>query len=162
MDDGHYWQTRHTRRRQVQIKSSSRKKQILLSESSGTRMTRSIASNSTDKSNTLKSCSTLNQNSILNGNFDKRLILSDEYTHLPAPPLSRHSECQMHKWAKKRTRKQVAYCADCNVCLCMQCYKAFHTVVDLRRLKNDILNDRDICFIATTTMQSPLSEMTPI
>lgn len=39
-----------------------------------------------------------------NGNFEKRLILLHEYTHLPVPSVSKHSKCQVHKWADKRTR----------------------------------------------------------
>ena len=110
----------------------------------------------------LQLCKALNQNSLENGSLDQRLFLSDEFTHLPTPAVSKHSECQLHKWADKRTRKQIAYCSDCNVCLCIQCYKAFHTVLDLRRVKNDLQNDRSICNVAVTSKmhESPLSEMT--
>ena len=100
--------------------------------------------------------------SIVNGSFDERLVLSDEFTHLPALATSKYSECQLHKWAEKRTRKQIAYCADCNVCLCIKCYKTFHTVLDLHRVKNDIQNDREYCVVASKSEESPLSEMTSI
>ena len=133
-------------------------------EPSSTRQTRSVTSSGTTTSTT-RICSTLNLTALSNGNFDNRLILSDDCTHLPAPASSKYSECQLHKWAEKRTRKQIAYCADCNVCLCIQCYKAFHTVLDLRRVRNDLENDKDICGIVTTTTtrseESLMSEMTP-
>ena len=90
------------------------------------------------------SCKNLNQSSLDNGSFDSRLFLNDEMTHLPVMPSSSHSDCQVHKWAGKRTRKQVAYCPDCNVCLCIRCYKLFHTVLDLRSVKADIQNDIEV------------------
>ena len=161
LDEEKYWPERYSRRpRTSSASSQSRKKQNVSTTSSG-RVTRSIASSSI-ASSTAKYCKTLNQSALVNGSFDKRLVLSDEFTHLPAPALSKYSECQLHKWSDKRTRKQIAYCADCNVCLCIQCYKAFHTVVDLRRVENDIQNDQQICEIATTEEPSPLSELTAV
>ena len=161
LDEEKYWPKRYSRRpRTSSASSQSRKKQTVSTTSSG-RVTRSIASSSI-ASSTAKYCKTLNQSALVNGSFDKRLVLSDEFTHLPAPALSKYSECQLHKWSDKRTRKQIAYCADYNVCLCIQCYKAFHTVVDLRRVKNDIQDDQQIFVIATTEEPSPLSELTAV
>ena len=159
LDDEKFWPLRHKRRtRTKSVSSNSNKKKASVS-----RVTRSsVTSSNTTISSISKNCNMLNQNSITNGSFDKRLVLSDEYTHLPAPATSKHSECQLHKWSNKRTRKQIAYCADCNVCLCIQCYKAFHTVMDLRRVKNDIVNDKQICIIASKIEPSPLSDLTSI
>ena len=160
LDEERFWPGRYSRRPKINTECKSRKTHVSATASSA-RVTRSVAS-STNTSVTLKSCKALNQNSLENGTFDQRLILSDEFTHLPTPAVSKHSECQLHKWADKRTRKQIAYCSDCNVCLCIQCYKAFHTVLDLRRVKNDLQNDKSICNVAVTskTHESPLSEMT--
>jgi len=168
LDEAKYWPTRYSRRPRSNTTTknntvSSKLAKTLQSSVSSARVTRSIASSTLSSStSTSITCKTLNKNSIANGSFDKRLVLSDEYTHLPAPAMSKHSECQLHKWADKRTRKQIAYCADCNVCLCIKCYKIFHTVLDLQRVKNDIENDRDYCIIASKSQESPLSEMTPI
>ena len=65
-------------------------------------------------------------------------------THLPTPVHSKHSECQLHKWANKRTRKQVMTCSYCDITLCVQCYKSFHTVLNLNCIKADIENDQEI------------------
>ena len=153
-----YWPTRYSRRPRINKSDSSSNKKRQVSTSHMTRSSSSTISVSV----TSKSCKTFNQNSLTNGSFDKRLILSDEYTHLPVPAKSKHSECQLHKWSNKRTRKQIAFCADCTVCLCIQCYKAFHTVHDLRRVKSDIQNDKDICIIVNEEKKSPLSEMTSV
>lgn len=154
-----FWPRRYSRR----PKSTDSKKSKIAAPASASsaRVTRSVTSTST-VSATPKTCRTLNKTTLSNGNFDTRLILSDDCTHLPAPALSKYSECQLHKWADKRTRKQIAYCSDCNVCLCIQCYKAFHTVLDLRRVKNDLENDKDICMVVQTSRseESLLSEMT--
>ena len=163
LDEEQYWPRRYSRRPKSNNKPDSKSKKVHVSSSaSSARVTRSVASSTLSTTGTVKVCRVLNQNSLNNGNFDKRLILSNEYTHLPAPALSKHSECQLHKWSDKRTRKQVAYCADCQVSLCIQCYKVFHTVVDLRRVKNDIQNEREVCIIASKAEESPLSEMTSV
>ena len=163
LDEEQYWPRRYSRRPKSNNKPDSKSKKVHVSSSaSSARMTRSVASSTLSTTGTVKVCRVLNQNSLTNGNFDKRLILSNEYTHLPAPALSKHSKCQLHKWSDKRTRKQVAYCADCQVSLCIQCYKAFHTVLDLRRVKNDIQNEREVCIIASKAEESPLSEMTSV
>jgi len=160
LDEETFWPSRYARRKRSNSTTSENKKNRI---SSSLRLTRASAMTSTTSSSTLnKSCKTLNQSSLEGGSFDKRLILSDEFTRLPAPTVPKHSECQLHKWSNKRTRKQIAYCADCNACLCIQCYKAFHTVVDIRRVNHDIQNDKDICIIVTKTEPSPLSEMTSV
>ena len=38
----------------------------------------------------------LNQNNLDNCSFDQRLTFSVNCTHFPAPPRSKHSECQLH------------------------------------------------------------------
>ena len=161
LDEERFWPGRYSRRPKINIKSDCKKRKMHVSTlASSARVTRSVASSTVTSGTSNKMCRTLNQGSLSNGSFDKRLVLSDEYTHLPAPAVSKYSECQLHKWADKRTRKQIAYCSDCNVCLCIHCYKAFHTVLDLRRVKNDLENDRDICIIASKAEESPLSAMT--
>ena len=146
LDEEKYWPMKHSRRPRIKsLSSNSRKKHASISSSPSARVTRSsVASSNTAISSTPKSCNTLHQTSLINGSFDKMLILNDEYTHLPIPATSKHSEYQLYKWSNKRTRKQIAYCADCNVCLCIQCCEAFHTVMDLRRIQNDIQNDKEI------------------
>ena len=167
LDEDQFWSTRYSRRPRSTPgtrRNTSSTKSLKSSSFSSARVTRSVATSSTiSTSSAGKSCKTLNQSALSNGSFDKRLIISDEYTHLPAPATSKYSECQLHKWSEKRTRKQIAYCADCNICLCIKCYKTFHTVLDLQRVKNDIQNDCEYCVIASKAeKESPLSEMTPI
>ena len=61
---------------------------------------------------------------------------------------------QIHKWANKRTRKQVMLCSDCNVTLCVTCYKPFHTILNLKTIKADLENDCEIC-IDKNSLPSP-------
>ena len=88
------------------------------------------------------SCKTLNQTNLYNGSFNKKLAILVKCTHLPPIPCSRHSECQLHQLANKRTRKQVMTCNDCNATLCISCYKPFHSAYDLNMIKADIEDDR--------------------
>ena len=124
------------------------------------RVIQSIASTTVGTSeNTVKPCKILNKNILVNGSFDKMLIISDKFTHLLALTRSKYSKCQRHEWVQKRTRKQIAYCADCNVCICSKCYKTFHTVLGLQRVKKGIQNDCEYCIMASKSEESPLSEM---
>ena len=147
LDSDVHWPTRYSKRPRTHKKKPSEaiinsrsSKSVSSLSSCQTRSTRT-KDNSAPKR---KSCRSLNQAALDKGCFDSRLILNDEKTHLPVVPSSGHSDCQIHKWAGKRTRKQVAYCPDCNVCLCIRCYKIFHTVLDLRRVKADIENDKEV------------------
>ena len=112
LDSDRHWPTRYSKRPRTHKKQPS--EAIIESQSSRsvsslsscqTRSTRT-KSNSTPKR---KACTSINQAALDKGSFDSRLILNDEKTHLPIVPSSGHSDCQIHKWAGKRTRKQVAY-----------------------------------------------------
>ena len=47
--------------------------------------------------------------------------------------------CQLHKWAAGlQKRNNVAFCADCNVILCLQCWESFHTVYDIVSEKTNL------------------------
>ena len=147
LDSDVHWLTRYSKRPRTHKKKTSEaiinsqsSKSVSSLSSCQTRSTK-IKDNLASKR---KSCRSLNQAALDKGCFDSRLILNDEKTHLPVVPSSGHSDCQIHKWAGKRTRKQVAYCPDCNVCLYIRCYKIFHTVLDLRRVKADIENDKEV------------------
>ena len=109
-----------------------------------TRMTRSSYASSLvpkhpaeDKRN----CTTLTLPNLSSGLFSNRLIVNEMCTHFPLPVRSKHSECQLHKMFNKRTRKQVMLCPDCNVTLCVLCYKPFHSVDDLNKIKVEVQND---------------------
>ena len=88
LDEEPFWPSRYARRKRNNSTTSENKKKRI---SSSLRLTRASAMNSTTSSSTLnKSCKTLNQSRLEGRSFDKRLIPSDEFTHLPAPTLSNH------------------------------------------------------------------------
>ena len=152
MDPDLFWPTRYLRksRRDMKLISKSSeesdKKRSRLNSgsiSSLSRMTRSSYTPLSFPDGPKQSCKTLNQTNLDNGSFGHRLTFSVNCTHLPAPPRSKHSECQLHRLANKRTRKQVMTCNDCNVTLCVNCYKPFHTAHDINMIKADIENDQE-------------------
>ena len=80
---------------------------------------------------------------------DRRLTFSTTTCHLPAHHRNKYSECQLHKLCLKdskaeeivryaRHKKGLLKCPDCQVILCLDCYTQFHTVVNLRTLKNRV------------------------
>lgn len=54
--------------------------------------------------------------------------------HLPEPANPR-ARCALHKWAGVETQKQVSYCMNCSVHLCVFCYRMFHTIPNLHTMK---------------------------
>ena len=141
MDSENYWKGRYPKRSRLASVSLSGKSKDHQggSISSLSRQTRSIVMPAPKKS-----CRQLNRTALDNGRFDSRLLHNGDCTHLPTPVHLKHSQCQLHKWANKRTRKQVMSCSDCDIPLCVQCYKPFHTVVNLNCIKADIENDQEI------------------
>ena len=109
-----YWLTRYSRKPKFKpetaTKSSSASratKRTTTSLMSAAPIIRSIIASLIGSSeSTIKSCRIWNQTSLANGSFDKRLILSDEFTNLSAPTMSKYSERQLHKWTEKS--KQIA------------------------------------------------------
>jgi len=70
-----------------------------------------------------------------------------EFTHLPVQATRKNSEYQLHRWAfsdvdwnRYKAKKQVWYCSECKIKLCMQCLKSFHNMYDLKALKNELKN----------------------
>jgi len=59
--------------------------------------------------------------------------------HWPNDQLTKESNCQLHKWLNIRTRRKISYCAGCNVQLCIQCFKFFHSVRDLVGAKRQLI-----------------------
>ena len=149
MDSDMYWAVRYSRKSKSDMKLISQSPDLKRTRvssgpiSSLSRMTRSSYTPLSFQDGQKQSCKTLNQNKLDKGSFDQRLTFSVNCTHLPAPPCSKHSECQLHWLANKQTQKQVMTCNDCNVTLCINCYKPFHTAHDINIIKADIENDQE-------------------
>ena len=123
---------------------SSEKSTNQLSTSSISSLSRQTRSTAVSTATPKKSSRQLSQATLDNGRFDSTLLHSGDCTHLPTSIRSKHSEWQLHKWASNITRKQVMTCSDCEITLYVQCYKPFHTVLNLNCIKADIQNDQDI------------------
>ena len=62
--------------------------------------------------------------------------LNRNVAHWPSTPPQHNKTtlayCQLHKWAcGLQMKKNIAYCEECNVTLCIDCYAVFHTTYDL-------------------------------
>ena len=66
------------------------------------------------------------------------------YQHLPhfpvTPNTKRPPKCALHRWATggEAYRAQVFGCDQCEVCLCLDCFKVFHTKTDIVGIKGDL------------------------
>jgi hypothetical protein len=66
------------------------------------------------------------------------------YQHLPhfpvTPNTKRPPKCALHRWATggEAYRAQVFGCDQCEVCLCLDCFKVFHSEVDIVGIKGDL------------------------
>ena len=105
MDSETYWPQRYRQRRSTMVSSpsavSQKSRNSSGSISSLSRLTRSTAASIRQLSQ--RNCSALTQAALDSGKFGTRLIHREDCTHLPTPVNSKHSECQLHKWARKQT-----------------------------------------------------------
>lgn len=79
-----------------------------------------------------------------NGSLKHRLY--SNLDHLPEESSSQRPRCALHRWSgggvdlAADVRANVVYCATCNINLCVKCYQTFHTISDIKRCKQSILN----------------------
>ena len=74
-----------------------------------------------------------------NGNLRNRL--NSALDHLPEPTtISSNPRCALHRWVGIEKKAQIMKCTTCNVNLCLDCYKKFHSVVDLVSIKQSLKN----------------------
>lgn len=88
---------------------------------------------------TKKHCKHVNDDS-LDPTSSLCIRLDSTLDHLPDPANGR-ARCSLHRWLGIETQKQVSYCTVCNVHLCVRCYRIFHTVPDMSKIKDELLKD---------------------
>ena len=84
-------------------------------------------------------CTTLTTNTILDmdGPLGYKRVDKLNYTHLPQQKLTKYASCQLCRFLGEpddklqKVKSNIAYCSDCNVHLCMNCYKPFHCQADI-------------------------------
>ena len=60
-------------------------------------------------------------------------------SHLPTKCRSAKDYCQLHYWCTTNPITfSCAFCYNCNVVLCMDCYETFHSVWDLHEKKAEL------------------------
>lgn len=85
-------------------------------------------------------CTRLDDPALQSGRFNCRL--DHTLDHFPVERKSKNAECALHKWAAKvRTESQVMLCRTCNLHLCLQCYRLFHTENNLLASKQAYANE---------------------
>ena len=81
-------------------------------------------------------CTTFTANTILDTNgplpLGYKRMNKLNYMHLLHQKLTKYASCQLCRFIGKpedklqKVKSNIAYCSDCNVHLCMNCYKPFH------------------------------------
>ena len=78
--------------------------------------------------------------------------------HMPVPSDSKEAQCAMHQWAtKEKKQSQILKCATCQIHLCSECYKLFHTVEEVAQLHhtyNTLSNARSVTVASASNMTS--------
>ena len=100
-------------------------------------------------SSTSRRAITINNKTVRDPEFkSRRLVFTREYHHLPSSPKKFPSVSYTSGSSKEQrltlgVKKQICYCKTCNVNLCLTCYKIFHTVYDLDRIRDRITASND-------------------
>ena len=84
-------------------------------------------------------CTTLTPHTITNmdGPLGYKRLDKLNYTHLPQQKLTKGATCQLCRFLGReedklqQVKSNIGYCSDCNVHLCMNCYKPFHCQADI-------------------------------
>ena len=78
--------------------------------------------------------------------------------HMPVPSDSKEAQCALHQWAtKEKKQSQILKCATCQIHLCGEGYKLFHTleeVAQLHQAYNTLSNVRSVTVASASNMTS--------
>jgi len=118
-----------------QRRSSSSVRSLAMCDAMSASTARAVTATRAKKAKTASAYVTAVQvkdrSSVLHG---KRL--NPVLSHLPSPVVRAGDACTLCRWATgNKYRAQISHCDDCNVTLCVWCYKTFHTVEDLEAQK---------------------------
>ena len=67
--------------------------------------------------------------------------LNTTMSHLPSRKRGIRPQCALHSWTGSRNQSDILYCRTCNINLCVDCYKIFHTRSDLVGTKEQLANE---------------------
>jgi len=80
-----------------------------------------------------KKCNTITDNTMNPYTGKLRCRLDPGLCHLPEQAKSEHVQCAMHQWLDRvKKRSQIMYCRVCDIHLCLDCYKPFHQVPNIK------------------------------
>ena len=80
-----------------------------------------------------KKCSTITNNTMNPYTGKLRCRLDLGLCHLPEQVKLQHVQCVMHRWLHKvKKRSQMMYYRVCHINLCLECYKPFHQVPNIK------------------------------
>ena len=125
IDPENYWPKQTTRSAKTSISSSS------------TSTTRSIITRLSSVPPPPKKMATFSNRSLDPYIGALRCRLDRNLDHLPVENDKPHANCQLHFYLSKvKRRSKMMKCNTCNARLCIDCYKKFHTVPDLKTQKD--------------------------
>ena len=90
----------------------------------------------------------INENTLDPHSGNLKLRLDDE-SHYPVLSDAKRPCCGLCRWVEKlrdiRVRgANVVSCDKCWVSLCISCFKPFHTIADIKKLKEKVLENKEI------------------
>ena len=85
-------------------------------------------------------CSRVNDRSLDETAGSLKIRLNHQEQHWPSTPIVDDARCQLHAWATggNKYRMRICYCSTCNVNLCVDCYRLFHTQANLKGMKESL------------------------
>jgi len=94
----------------------------------------------------------INDKSLDPKNGDLKIRLDADF-HYPVPPgKSKYPPCSLCRWAlqdglSRNYRVQgasISTCDKCNVSLCISCFKPFHTITNVDKLRSEIKKNEEL------------------
>jgi hypothetical protein len=73
-------------------------------------------------------------------------IRLDDDQHFPVNPTTKRPCCSLCRWVEKekdvKNRSGIVLCDKCQVSLCIDCFKPFHTVSSVSKLRSEVVKNK--------------------
>ena len=111
----------------------------------GTKRARTVSANDSECASSYSKSKKVSDAS-LDPNNGSHCIRLDDDQHFPVIPTSKRPCCSLCRWVEQekdiKNRSGIVVCDKCQVSLCIDCFKPFHTVSSVSKLRSEVIKNK--------------------
>jgi Transposase IS4 len=111
----------------------------------GTKRARTVSANDSECASSYSKSKKVSDAS-LDPNNGSLCIRLDDDQHFPVIPTSKRPCCSLCRWVEQekdiKNRSGIVVCDKCQVSLCIDCFKPFHTVSSVSKLRSEVIKNK--------------------